>query len=196
MTYIWFMKKVLAKITFFLSGWNINITADKNEYCHCVVIAAPHTSNWDLFYSIASFWYAEVPVRYFIKDSHTKAWYGGVIKSLGGIGVDRKKNNNLIEHTADLLKNNSELAMLVPAEGTRKRVEEWKKGFYYIAKKANVPVALGYLDYGKKEAGIGKMVYLTDDFEADMSIIEEFYKSKTAYNPDLYNPVIFKRSNE
>ncbi len=171
------------------------ISVDKEELKKCVMIAAPHTSNWDLLYSMASFWRAGIPVRFFIKDTHTKAWYGSMIKKLGGIGVDRKKNNNLIEYTADLLREREELVMLVPAEGTRKRVEEWKRGFYYIAKKANVPVVLGYLDYTKKEAGIGKVVYLTDDFESDMMRIENFYKDKKGCYSELYNPVIFKRKN-
>ncbi len=188
------MKKFLAKIAFAITGWKMAISVDKEEMKKCVMIAAPHTSNWDLFYSVSSFWRAEVPARFFIKDAHTKAWYGSFVKALGGVGVDRKKNNNLIEYTAELLREKEELAMLVPAEGTRKRVDEWKRGFYHIAKKANVPVALGYLDYAKKEAGIGKLVYLTDDFEADMTIIEDFYKDKKGCYPELYNPVIFKRT--
>ena len=191
------MKKILAKIAFAITGWKMNITVNKDEMKKCVMIAAPHTSNWDLFFSIASFWYASIPVHFFIKDSHIKAWYGFFIKTLGGIGVDRKKNNNLIEHTANLLKSSEkDLAMLVPAEGTRAYVEEWKRGFYYIAKKAKVPVALGYLDFAKKEAGIGLVVHLTDDFEKDMMIIEDFYKDKKGCHPELYNPKIFIRKKD
>lgn len=188
------MKKILAKIAFTLTGWKMIVSVDKAKMKKSVMIAAPHTSNWDLFYSIAAFWRAEVPVQFFIKDTHTKAWYGSFIKALGGIGVNKKKNNNLIDYTAKLLHEKSELTILVPAEGTRKYVKEWKRGFYYIAKKAKVPVVLGYLDYAKKEAGIGKLVYLTEDFEADMTVIEDFYKDKKGCYPALYNPVIFKRA--
>ncbi len=191
------MKKLLAKIVFIFTGWKMVVSVDLSKIKKSVMIAAPHTSNWDLLYSMASFWKAQIPARFFIKDAHTKAWYGFLVKALGGIGVDRKKNNNLIEYTAQLLREKDELVMLVPAEGTRKRVDEWKKGFYYIAKKANVPVVLGYLDYARKEAGIGKLVYLTDDFEADMTIIEDFYKDKKGCYPELYNPTIFiRKENE
>jgi 1-acyl-sn-glycerol-3-phosphate acyltransferase len=80
---------------------------------------------------------------------------------------------------------------MVPAEGTRKRVEKWKKGFYHIAKGANVPVALGYLDYKNKIAGVGGLVFLTDNFEHDMGKIETFYKTITAKYPELYNQNIY-----
>ncbi|MFV0530782.1 MAG: 1-acyl-sn-glycerol-3-phosphate acyltransferase [Flavobacteriales bacterium] len=190
------MKKFLAKIIFSVTGWKMIVSVDKDEMKKCVMIAAPHTTNWDLFYSLASFWKEEIPVRFFIKHTHTRAWYGFLIKSLGGIGVNRKKNNNLIEYAVKLLQEREELTILVPAEGTRKWVEEWKKGFYHIAKKADVPVVLGYLDYAKKEAGIGEVVYLTDSFESDMKVIEDFYKDKKGRYPELYNPVIFKRAKD
>jgi len=189
------MMQILARGILFLIGWKIIVRVNKEKIKRCVMIAAPHTSNWDLFFSTLTFWREKIAVQFFIKDTHTKSWYGFLIKAIGGIGVDRKKNNNLIEYAAKRLESNDELVILVPAEGTRKRVKEWKRGFYYIAKKAKVPVALGYLDYEKKEAGIGEIVHLTDNFDADMTRIENFYADKKGCYPERYNTQIFIRKN-
>lgn len=190
------MKKIIANIVYSLAGWKLVVTIPKTEILKSVMIAAPHTSNWDLLYAICAAWKMEIPVKFFIKDSHTKAFYGFFIKALGGIGVDRSKNNNLIELSADKLKASDDLVLMVPAEGTRKRVNEWKKGFYYIALKAEVPVTLAYLDYAKKEAGIRKSIRLSGDFQKDMTEIENYYKDIKGKYPELYNPQIFIRKNE
>jgi 1-acyl-sn-glycerol-3-phosphate acyltransferase len=105
--------------------------------------------------------------------------------------VDRSKNNNLVDYATELFSKYDELVLMVPAEGTRKRVEKWKTGFYHIATKANVPVALGFLDYKNKLAGVGDLITLSGDFEKDMTVIQDFYKNIAAKHPKLYNEKIF-----
>ncbi len=184
------MKKIIAKFAFFITGWKWKYDNEFNTD-RCVMIAAPHTSNWDLFYAMATYWQYGVEAKFFIKDSYTKGLHGYIFKKLGAIGVNRGKRNNLVDYAVKLFNENEKFVLLVPAEATRKRVNKWKKGFYYIAKKANVPVALGYLDYKKKISGVGGLVNLTDNYEADMQKIEDFYKNITAKYPENYNPKIY-----
>jgi 1-acyl-sn-glycerol-3-phosphate acyltransferase len=186
------MKKILGKFVLFISRWKSDYETDF-DIKKCVMIAAPHTSNWDLLYAIAVFWKYDINVKFFIKNSYTKGLHGFIFRGIGAVGVDRSKNNKLVDYATELFEKNEELVLLVPAEGTRKRVKRWKKGFYHIAEKANVPVALGFLDYKNKIAGVGKIVHLSGNFEADMNILEEFYKDKTGRNPELFNPEFYLR---
>ncbi len=190
------MKKALAKFVQFITGWKLNIREDL-YIKKAVMIAAPHTSNWDLIHALAGLWIGGYRPKFFIKDSFKKIpvlnW---VLKWVGAIWVDRKKNNNLIKLSVDLLNNSDELILLVPAEGTRNAVPKWKLGFYHIAKGANLPILLSYLDYNKKEAGIGHLVQPSDDFEKDMIEIENFYKNIIPRHPDKYNPKIFIRKDK
>ncbi len=187
------MKKLLAKFVNFITGWHVNVP-EKFRIKKAVMIAAPHTSNWDLIHALPGLWLGGYRPRFFIKDDFKKIpiinW---LLKWVGAIWVNRKKNNNLIKHSVEMLNREKELLLLVPAEGTRSAVDKWKLGFYHIAKEAGLPILLSYLDYAKKEAGVGKMIYPSDDFEKDMLEIENFYKNITPKYPEKYNKQIFIR---
>lgn len=187
------MKKILAKIWYAAFSWKfIADSATLKQSEHCVMIAAPHTSNWDFPFAIFGFWLKGLDLKFFIKDNYTKPFLiGGIFRWLGALGVNRSKRNNLVEHSVELLKSNKKLVILVPAEGTRGRVEKWRKGFYQIAVQAQVPITLGYLDFKKKEAGLGLIFHPTGNFEKDMQVIEDFYKNIEGKNPENYNPKIF-----
>lgn len=190
------MKQKIGKAILKLLGWKHRVP-EEFKVKKAVMIGAPHTSNWDILYSIAGMWAAGYTPKFFIKKEWIdKPVIGGFLKWLGGIPVDRGKRNNLVQHSVDMLKQADELVLLVPVEGTRKRVNAWKKGFYYIALESGLPLLLAYLDYGKKEAGVGRMMYVSGDFEKDMTEIEDFYKDVTAKHPENYNPRIFKRTGE
>jgi len=180
----------MAKFVLFISGWKSNYLKEY-QTDKCVMIAAPHTSNWDLVYALAVYWKEGVNAKFLIKDSYTNSMFGFFFKWLGAIGVDRSKNTNLVDYAVSLFENNDKLVLLVPAEGKREKVDKWKTGFYHIAQNAKVPVSLGYLDYKHKIAGAGYLFNLSGDFEKDMHIIEDFYKDKTAKHPELYNKKIF-----
>jgi len=190
------MKKLLAKFVNFITGWHVNVP-EEYRLKKAVMIAAPHTSNWDLIHALPGLWLGGYRPRFFIKDDFKKIpivnW---LLKWVGAIWVNRKKNNNLIKHSVDMLNKENELILLVPAEGTRSAVPQWKLGFYHIAKQAGMPILLSYLDYAQKEAGVGKIVYPSDDFEKDMLEIENFYKNITPKYPEKYNRKIFIRKND
>jgi 1-acyl-sn-glycerol-3-phosphate acyltransferase len=190
------MKKAISKFINFISGWHVNVP-EKYKLKKAVIIAAPHTSNWDLIHALPGLWLNDFRPRYFIKDDFKKMpivnW---LLKWTGAIWVNRSRKNNLIQDSVDMLKREKELVLLVPAEGSRSAVPKWKLGFYHIAKQAGVPILLSYLDYDKKEAGIGKVIYPSDDFEKDMTEIENFYKTIAPKYPEKYNKQIFIRKNE
>ncbi|MBA9077459.1 MULTISPECIES: lysophospholipid acyltransferase family protein [Rufibacter] len=174
--------KLLSKIIFKVAGWKLkgNIPPDLKK---AVMIAAPHTSNWDFVYSRAAFYLMDIPVRMTIKKEAFFFPIGNLISSMGAIPVDRKKNNNLVSFMVDLFKDHEQMIMMVTPEGTRKYQPRWKKGFYHAAMGAGVPIVLGFLDYAKKEAGIGPIIYPTGDYEADLEKIKAFYRTVTPKYP-------------
>ena len=186
--------KTISKLYFKLSGWKTigNISPDVKR---CIIVGAPHTSNWDFIYARLGLYIFDYKIRYLIKDSMFKnpiaAWF---FRVTGGIPVDRSKSTNLTGELAQLLKNADTLYIAIPPEGTRKRVKRWKTGFYRIAVDCNIPIALAILDYKKKQAGFIKILYPTGDMMEDFKVIESFYSPEMAANPDYYNPQIFERN--
>ncbi|MGB6084712.1 1-acyl-sn-glycerol-3-phosphate acyltransferase [Moheibacter sp.] len=186
------MKKILGRNILKLIGWKLDISVPVHNVPKCVLVAAPHTTNWDFFYTIISFWAMEIPMKFFIKDSWTKPWYGFIIESLGGIGIDRSQRANRVDYAAELLKNSNRLYMLNTPEGSRSRAEKWKTGFYYMAQKAEVPILLAYCDYEKKIAGIGKVIHLENKSKEEvLTEIQDFYLNIKGKHPENYNPKIF-----
>lgn len=171
---------------FKLNGWKIVGTVP-DDIKKAVVIAAPHTSNWDFVYALAIFKMLKLQVRYLIKKELYRFPLSILIKNTGGIPVERSKKQNLIEQIIQKFSENEKLLVAIPAEGTRKRVGKWKSGFYYAALGAGVPVLPGYLDFKKKEGGFGPAIYLTGNKEDDLATLRAFYADKTGKHPALFN---------
>jgi len=184
------MKRFIAKFVLFISGWKTSYPI-KFKVSKSVMLAAPHTSNWDIVYALAVYWMEGIDAKFLIKNSYTNSFFGFFFKWLGAIGVDRSKHNNLVDYSVELLNSSKKLILMVPAEGSRMFVEKWKTGFYHIANKAKVPVSFGYLDYKKKIAGVGDVYHLSGDFEKDMQYIQDFYSNIEGKHPELYNKKIF-----
>ena len=148
---------------------------------------APHTSNWDFFIGKLGFSHLGISPKILIKKEAFRGLSGFFLKKAGGVPVDRTKNNNLVDYAVQLFQENDTFFMNITPEGTRSYVKSWKKGFYHIAVKAQVPIALGYLDFEKKVGGIGETFYPTGDFKKDFPTILAFYKDKKGANPEMYN---------
>jgi 1-acyl-sn-glycerol-3-phosphate acyltransferase len=163
-------------ITFLkLSGWTITGALPPSAE-KCVMIAAPHTSNWDLPYMLMVAFQLRLQVRWMGKASIFSPPFGGVMRWLGGIPVKREQSNNLVNTSADAIKAASgPLQLVVPPEGTRSKTRYWKTGFYYIALGASVPIVMAYMDYSKKLSGLGPTIHPSGDIDADMKIIKAFY---------------------
>jgi len=168
-----------------LMGWKLvnDFPKDIKKY---VVIAAPHTSWQDFPIGILARNTSGVRINFIGKDSLFKGPFGFIFKSLGGTPVDRTKNNNLVDAIVDVFKEKDEFILALSPEGTRKKVEKWKTGFYYIAKGANVPVVMATLDFGKKEVKISEPYYTTDDKEKDFEYFTSFYKDVLGKKPELF----------
>ncbi len=191
------IKRLIARFFFFVAGWKVRVPKDAN-FQRCVMLAAPHTTNWDYPIAQAACWILGIKWRYFIKDSYTKnPLFGWFFRATGAIGVDRSKpksgykRGRLVEFAIKSFEENNELVVLVPAEGTRKRVDKWKTGFYHIALGANIPIALGFMDFGKKETGVLDVFMPSGNFEQDMHHIQEMYRPIVPKYPENYNPEIY-----
>ncbi|MEJ6734179.1 MAG: 1-acyl-sn-glycerol-3-phosphate acyltransferase [Flavobacteriales bacterium] len=174
---------------FKILGWSDGGTPDKSESKYIVVVA-PHTSNLDFVFGILYAYQLGFKIRYFAKSQlfhWSTAWF---FKFFGGIPVDRSKKNNLVSQAVEIIDSYENLIIGIAPEGTRKKTKKWKTGFYYMALEAKIPIALAYLDYKDKKAGIGKVIYPSGDIEKDFRIIEEFYSTIHPKHPSLYNKKI------
>ncbi len=167
-----------------LTGWKVVGELPANA-AKSVLIAAPHTSNWDLPYTLMVAFVLRLNVYWIGKASIFRPPFCGVMMWLGGIPVDRSQSNNLVAaSSAALTLAAGPLQLIVPPEGTRSGTRFWKTGFYYIAQGAGVPIVLAFLDYDKKIGGLGPAFQTTGDIEADMTAIKAFYarvKGKNAH---------------
>ena len=175
--------KWLCKFYLWLIGWKVGSVLDPSIR-KCVLVAAPHTSNWDYPISLATLYACGVRVRFLAKNSLFQFPIGIIMRASGGIPVDRSKHNNLVDSMVEMFTEREDLILMIPAEGTRSYVKEWKSGFYHTAMGAKVPIVLGYLDYAKKEAGFGDLFYPTGDYAKDLVAIQNFYRKVTAKHPE------------
>lgn len=182
------MMKLLARFVLWISGWKVTGTWPKGLK-KAVLIAIPHTSNWDIIYARAAFYILDIPVRFTIKKEVMVGPLGWVIKGVGGIAIDRKKVSGKRKQTYTeamilMLKEREELVIMVTPEGTRKYAPKWKSGFYHIALAAQVPIVIGYLDYKLKHAGIGLVLHPTGNLDADVELLKEFGRNVTPKYPE------------
>ena len=186
------MFEKLAEQSLEMMGWELDNhwPVDLDQ---CVMIAAPHTSNWDALYARLALKALGVNVRLTIKDSYMKLPFGPFVRAMGGIGIDRsvkqagQERPSMVQLMSDLFKTHPKLVMLVTPEGTRAKQEQWKTGFYHVAMTAGVPIALAYMDYAKKKTGVGKMIYPTGNYEQDMAEIMAFYAEINAKHPEKFS---------
>lgn len=175
--------KWLCRLYLKIIGWKTGSTLDP-AVKKCVLVAAPHTSNYDYPIALATLYAAGVRTQFLAKKSLFKFPLGILMRATGGIPVDRSKHTNMVEAMIAMFKKRDELILMIPAEGTRSFVKEWKSGFYHTAMGAGVPIVMGYLDYGRKVAGFGDLFYPTGDYAKDLAAIQNFYRQFTAKHPE------------
>jgi 1-acyl-sn-glycerol-3-phosphate acyltransferase len=179
--------KFLTRLALKASGWRIEGQAPKEA--KYVLIAAPHTSNWDLVLMLMCGVQFGVWPSWVGKHTLFKPPFGWFMRVLGGLPIDRRSRNNMVQQLADLFEQSERLILAVPPEGTRGRREFWKSGLYFIAHQAQVPICLGYLDFSRKRGGMGPMIHTTGDVRADMAAIRAFYEDKHGRFRDKQGPV-------
>jgi 1-acyl-sn-glycerol-3-phosphate acyltransferase len=178
----WIARRILA-----LFGWSVvGKTPDIPKY---VLIAAPHTSSWDVPVYLLVAWALKLKATWMMKAEMFRGLRGPFFKALGGMPIDRSQRHNTVQQCIDAFNQRSKLVLVIPPEGTREAAKVWKTGFYYIALGAKVPIVFGFLDFGKRQGGIGSMFMPTGDIAADMEQIREFYKDKVGKHPEKFGEV-------
>ncbi len=170
-----------------LNGWTLRGELP-SQASRCVMIAAPHTSNWDLPYTLMTAFVLKLHIRWLGKASIFRFPFGGVMRWLGGIPVDRSGPHDLVSSAAASLRAAQQpMQLVVPPEGTRGRTRHWKTGFWFIAQQADVPILLAYMDYHKKEAGIGPVLVTSGDVQADLAQVKAFYAGVRGRNAEQFS---------
>lgn len=178
-----FFRAIFILLTWLL-GWRI--VGEKPTHKKYMMIAAPHTSNWDFPTMMVAAFVLRLDVHWVGKHTlFPKGGLGAVMRWFGGIGLDRRAANNTVEQMIAQYASRDELMLLIAPEGTRSKVDNWKAGFYHIAVGAGVPIYLAFLDIKTRHTGVGKVFYPTGDYDKDIADIKAFYKNKTGFNPEL-----------
>ncbi|WP_237055349.1 1-acyl-sn-glycerol-3-phosphate acyltransferase [Microbulbifer sediminum] len=178
----------VAKLLLKLHGWRVVADQSAMKLKKYVLLGAPHTSNWDGYYFILTALKLGVVPQWMGKDKLFRFPLGGTMRWFGGIAVDRSKANNLVQATVDQFNKASSLIVAVPPEGTRGRGERWKTGFYHIARGAGVPVVCGFINFAKKEVGLGPALEMGENLAAELARFKDFYADKIGKFPELYTP--------
>ena len=179
----------VGRLLFFLLGWKCK--GETPEAKKFVILAAPHTSNWDGFFLLLAAAMLKLDFSFFGKDTLFRGPLGWFLRSVGGIPLDRSRHQSSVSQAVSWFDQNGYFALGVAPEGTRKFTPGWKTGFYYIALQARVPVYLGYIDYAKKEGGIlPEVLTPTGDIERDFETLARLYGPLTARHPDRKAPIV------
>ena len=178
------MKKNWAYKTLEYFGWTINLKQALPK--KCVICVAPHTSNWDFMIGIFVKFALNIKANFFMK----KEWFffpmGYLMRALGGVAIQRDKKMRMTDAMAAEFSKHDTLCVAITPEGTRSYNPDWKKGFYFIAEKAGVPIVFAALDFKKKEIILGEQFIPTGNVDADMEQIKAYYKDINAKFPEKF----------
>jgi len=177
----------LAATLLNLFGWKVSYTIPRID--RCVVIGAPHTSNWDFPLALLALRVIDLPFHWVGKHTLFKGPLGPLMRFLGGIPVDRRGQTGFTREIITLFQQRSQLALVLAPEGTRSRTDGWKSGFYHIAVGAGVPIALGYIDYRTRQIGIERLFTPSGDIESDFAVLQDYYRDKFGRYPNQQGPV-------
>jgi len=180
----------IALVLLKMLGWRISgqLPAEQKY----VLIVAPHTSNWDLFYGILLAFALKLDARYIAKKELFRGPFSGLMTWSGAIPVDRSSHHHIVDQMASGFNRHEHFVLALAPEGTRHKTDCWKSGFYHIALDARVPILLAFIDYSKKTGGAGPMIFPTGDLEKDMAAIREFYAGVQGRRPEKTSPVVIR----
>ncbi len=173
-------------------GWTVEGTAVEPR--KFVIIAAPHTSNWDFVYFVGASKRLNLNLSFMGKKSLFRWPFGRMMCEMGGIPVDRSKSGNYVDAMIDEFAKRSEFMLTIAPEGTRGKVRQWRTGFYHIAVGAGVPLVCGLMDYKRKVVGLGPAIWPTGDYAKDMEQVTAYYSRCTPKFPERGNPGVITES--
>ncbi|HOY32169.1 MAG TPA: 1-acyl-sn-glycerol-3-phosphate acyltransferase [Bacteroidales bacterium] len=177
----------LSRFILKLFGWKPVYRMPAN-IGNCILLVAPHTSFWDFPIGRLSAYAYKLKVNFLIKKEYFHFPIRHFLMWIGGIPVDREHGSNVARHVVDVFKNSANLCLVITPEGTRKYTEHWKKGYYFIATAAQIPIVLCYVDYKEKVCCVSDVViYPGGNYEKDFETIKQFYKGRVAKFPEDFN---------
>lgn len=188
------MKKHLARWILRITGWQLD--GARPEYNRYVLIAAPHTSNWDFLLMLLFAAAFDIKVTWMAKHSLFFPPMGWILRAMGGMPIIRHKSRNVVDAMVDSFSTSAQLVLVVPTEGTRERTDYWKSGFYHIARQANVPIVPSFLDFGRKRGGFGPPLQLSGDVRTDMQYFRDFYQGMQGKFPSQFGPIKLKEEEQ
>jgi 1-acyl-sn-glycerol-3-phosphate acyltransferase len=183
------IRRRIATLALQTAGWKFETALPSIKKYVCV--AVPHTSNWDGVVMLTVSRAVGLPLAFMIKDDWVKGPMGPLLKRQGAVAINRSRSTNVVDQMIKEFERRDQLALVIPPEGTRKRAETWKSGFYHIALGAKVPVVPGYVDYRRRRVGMGEPIWLTGDVRADMDRIRAFYDKvkPVGFVPEDFGPI-------
>ncbi|MGH7787853.1 MAG: lysophospholipid acyltransferase family protein [Candidatus Binatia bacterium] len=179
--------RTLGALVLRLFGWRVE--GQLGAVPRAVLIAAPHTSNWDFVFMLACAYVLHLRPMWLGKQQMFRWPFGGFMRWLGGVPVNRGQRDDLVRQVVERFAATPELLLVVPPAGTRGRAPHWKSGFYHIASGAGVPIVCTFLDYHRRVGGIGPAIMPSGDLCADMDLIRDFYEGVTGMYPEQATPV-------
>ena len=188
------MKQSLARKLLGWLGWTLE--GAKPTSARYVLIAAPHTSNWD--FPLMLLFAAAFDMKVTWMAKHSLFWppLGWLMRALGGMPIKRHKNTRTVDAMIEAFSQLEKLVLVVPTEGTRARADYWKSGFYHIARQADVPIVPSFLDFGSKRGGFGPAMVTTGEVTADMDYFRDFYRGMEGKFPSLFGPILLREEED
>jgi len=167
-----------------LAGWKVR--GDWPGLDKAVLVAAPHTSNWDGLNMLATAGVYRVKLAWMGKKSLTQGPFGWALKALGCAPIDRSQSNDVVNVMREQFAARERMILAIPPEGTRSLAREWKSGFYHIAHGAGVPLVISVLDYGTKRVSLAAVVEPSGDYTADLALIQAHYVGVRGKHPEKF----------
>lgn len=184
------MRRALARLVLKISRFEVKGTPPADPAC--VMVAAPHTSNWDFILMIAMAWHSGVEVVWLGKKEMFWGPLRPLFRAMGGIPVDRENPAGLAAVIAERARRGEVSAIVIPPEATRSLGTHWKSGFRRIAADAGIPICLAFLDGPTRTGGFGPVFHPTDDVVADMDRVREFYAGMDGLKPGRFTPPLLR----
>ena len=181
------MQSISKFILFNLLGWKVpnDFPRDIDKY---IIIAAPHTSNWDFPIAILSRFAKGIDINFIGKHTLFKPPFGFLFRAMGGTPVNRSATTNMVQSLIDVFNEKEKFIFAISPEGTRKKVSKWKTGFYHVALGAKVPIVMATLDFENKKILIAEPYYLTGNQKVDFEYFHNYFKDVKGKNPDQFDP--------
>ncbi len=181
------VKKYVGKTALWILGWRVE--AHDLPTKKAILVGYPHTSTWDFPIFVFTMWALGIQTKWLGKQSLFEGSMGPLFRRLGGVPVDRSGGKNMVQVVSQLFKEHEDLLFGIAPSGTRSYSSHWRSGFYHMAVAANVPLALGSVDFGRRVGCFLGSVHLTGDMRADMDQIRSMYAHVRGRNPDRQTPI-------